>query len=343
MPDPGGGLTIKAIRGHVEGWGDQILDFWSTHGALEGEEAHRRLADVVCVLLDDSGEIVGVNSVYEEAIPLIGGRSFYVYRVFLLPEGAPAGNEMFIAAYEALDAEFRADRSGPVGMCLALAGEQVAGQPEAIWPDTHLLYAGTQPDGSQLRIRYFYDATIEAGQPNAPNTDEWIAQDHSMPEGYRIEPLADTDLATVDDVVALWVGENAMPEEEARRRVDEVLMVAISPDGALAGVSTVYVQRNTQLGMDLWHYRTYVAADHRMSFLALWLLWATRDHLRERFEGGADTRAPGMLMEIENDFLKTYYTRGYWEVSHFVFIGESERGAHVRVHYFPGAMAPVPG
>jgi hypothetical protein len=113
-------------------------------------------------------------------------------------------------------------------------------------------------------------------------------------------------------------------------------------DGGIAGVSTVYLQRNPQLRLDLWYYRTYVAADHRMSFLALWLLWASRDHLRKRFESGEDTRPPGMIMEVENEFLKSYYTRGYWEVSHFVFIAESELGAHVRVHYFPGARAPAP-
>ena len=41
--------------------------------------------------------------------------------------------------------------------------EVIRGQPDAIWPETHLLYAGTLPDATQLRLRYFYDATIGGG------------------------------------------------------------------------------------------------------------------------------------------------------------------------------------
>ena len=119
-------------------------------------------------------------------------------------------------------------------------------------------------------------------------------------------------------------------------------MLGLDPADGVAAVSTVYKQRNLQLGMDLWYYRTYTSRDHRMGNMAIRLLWATRDHLRERFERGEDADAPGLIMEVENEFLKAYYNTGYWTRSDFWFIGESRRGAHVRLHYFPGAQAPVP-
>jgi hypothetical protein len=124
--------------------------------------------------------------------------------------------------------------------------------------------------------------------------------------------------------------------------VHEVSIVALDPGDGVAAVSTVYLQRNQQLAMDLWHLRGFVATEHRMGNLATQILWATRDHLRRAFESGEDTRAPGVIVEVENKLLMTYFNRAFWVYSDFWFIGENERGAHVRVHFFPGAQAPIP-
>lgn len=331
------------MRGQLEGDpAERVLRFWADRGALEGEAARQRLDEVVCLLLDDTGEIIGINSVQEEPLGLVGGRPFFVYRAYLPDGGADSAVAMFNAAFEVLDAEYRADRSRPVGICVLVTDpEEMRRRPEAIWPETELIYAGILPEGGQLRIRYFDDATIGPGLSNSPTVAQSEAQDYSLGEGYRIVPLAETDAATPDDVLELWARENVIPEQEAQRRVHEVLMVALDPNDGVAAVSSVYLQRNAQLGLDLWHYRTYVANEHRMGHLAVRLLWATRDHLRERFESGEDARAPGMIMEVQNELLKTYYNRAFWVISDFFFIGEGTRG-HVRVHYFPGVKAPPP-
>jgi hypothetical protein len=215
-------------------------------------------------------------------------------------------------------------------------------RPDPIWPETELMYAGYLGDGRQVRVRYFWRAEIGPGLPNSPTMDEIRDTDYSLGDRYRIEPLAQSEEVTPDDVLALWAVEGVVPEEEARRRVHEVLMVAIERKAGLAGVSTVYLQRNAQLGMDLWHYRTYVAPPHRHGQLAIQLLWRTRDHLRERYQSGEDTRAAGAIMEVENEGLRMYFNKAYWLYSDFTFIGVNERGAHVRVHYFPGAKVPPP-
>jgi hypothetical protein len=107
-------------------------------------------------------------------------------------------------------------------------------------------------------------------------------------------------------------------------------------------LSTVYLQRNDQLRLDLWHYRTFVAPDHRHGQLAIQLLWASRDHLKERYVSGEDTRGSGAIMEVENQGLRMYFNKAYWLYSDFTFIGENAKGDHVRVHYFPGAQVPLP-
>jgi hypothetical protein len=280
--------------------------------------------------------------VEERALPLIGGRRFWVYQGD--PPDDAQGGERLNAVFKKLDARYQEERSGPIGICVPISDiELMRRHPDAIWAETDLLYAGRREDGTQLRVRYFYDATIGPGLPNSPTIAQSEALDYSLPPGHRMVPLAETDAAGPDDVLELWRREGAIPDlREAERRVHEVSIVALDADDRIAAVSTVYLQRNAQLGMDVWNLRGFVATEHRMGNLATRILWATRDRLREAYESGRDTRAGGIILDVENQMLMTYFNRAFWVLSDFWFIGESPHGAHVRVHYFPGAEAPIP-
>jgi len=281
--------------------------------------------------------------VEEQSVPLLGGRPFWVYRAED-PPGEPEGDESLNGVFEQLDARYQEARSGPIGLCVPVSDPEVMRRrPEAVWPETNLLYAGTQENGTQLRIRYFYDATVGPGYPNSPTIAESEAQDYSLPPGFRIEPFRETAAVTPDDVLELWAREGAVPDpREAERRVHEVLMVALDPDDRVAGVSTVFLERHSQLGIDLWNLRAFVSRDQRLANLAVRLLWAGRDHLSERFVGGRDRRAGGIIMDIENEGLRRYFNRAFWVYSNFYFNGENPQGDHVVIHYFPGAEAPIP-
>jgi hypothetical protein len=294
-----------------------------------------------------SKDNAGAGFLPAEALPLIGGRPFWVYGGGDPPIASGAGADGFNAAFSALEEEFDPAGGGPIGVCVPVDPAEAERHPEAMWgdpgqvhPEDLLIYAGYLPDGRQARIRYFWTAEVGPGLPNSPSMEEIEKTDYSLGDRYRIEPLAQSEEVTHDDVLALWAAEGIVPEAEAGRRVHEVLMVAIERDTGLTGVSTVYLQRNAQLRMDLWHYRTYVSPPHRHGQLAIQLLWHSRDHLKQCYLSGEDTRASGMIMEVENEGLRRYFNKAYWLYSDFTFIGENERGDHVRVHYFPGAEAP---
>ncbi len=163
-----------------------------------------------------------------------------------------------------------------------------------------------------------------------------------LDEGYRIELFAEQDGVSAEDVLALWDRELPLAEEERGRRIHEVLLVATTDGGELVGVSSAYLQQNEQLAMDLWYYRAFVASGHRQSNVAVNLALIGRDHLEQRFVSGADPRAGGMVYEVENEGLKRHFDDALWLPTDFTFIGENERGDHVRVRYFPGALAPEP-
>jgi hypothetical protein len=159
---------------------------------------------------------------------------------------------------------------------------------------------------------------------------------------HRITFYAEQDQVTPRNVIELWTGEAGLDLEEAERRVAEVLLVATDAGGNLAAICTTYLQRNEQLRADMWYLRVFVAASHRRSGLALELALVARDHLSARFTSGEDRSAPGIIFEIESPILKRHFPDAVWPRTQFTFIGETSHGHHVRVYYFPGALAPEP-
>jgi hypothetical protein len=338
----GGGESIEVVRGALpEERAQQVLDFWSTHGALEGEAARQRLPEVLCVAVDDDGRVAGVNSALAEEISPVG-RRLWRYRAFLPGAGDELAAAMFNTAFDALAEGFDPDEPGPIGVCLTVGDRaEMERRPEAVWPAEELFFAGYTEDGSQLRIRYFWNAKIAPGPPNSPPLEETMNETYPLGEGYEVRPFPESGI-TPEDVLELWARETGISAGEARKRVNQVQLVAVNESGGLAGISTAYVQRNAQLRMDLWHYRTYVAVAERNHSLSGRLALAVRDHLEQRFITGEDTRAAGMAFEVENEGLKSYFNRALWLPLNFPFIGENSRGAHVRVHFFPGARVPPP-
>lgn len=329
--------SIEVVRGRVSGaLAEELVAFWTGQGALTETAARGRLPEVVCVLRDGGGAIAGVNSAFADSVELIGGRRFWVYRSFLRPDRRDEWPAMVDAAFAALEEEFRATGEGPIGLCVAIQDRrEMLRRPDAVWPGTSFLYAGYTADGAQVRVAYFDGALIGPGR-NASMGDP------ALEPGYRIELFAEQDDVSEDDVIALWSREGVVPPAEARRRVLEVLLVGVHEADGLVGVASAYLQRNPQLDMHLWHYRAFVAAAHRMGNVAVQLALQGRDLLQERYVSGEDTRGAGVVYEVENEGLKTYFNQALWFPTLLWFIGENAAGAHVRVRYFPGAKAPDP-
>jgi hypothetical protein len=163
-----------------------------------------------------------------------------------------------------------------------------------------------------------------------------------LPGGYRIDPFAEQDAVSPEDLIALWTREAVLPPEEAERRVGEVLLVATDPDRRPVGIATTYLQLNEQLRAQLWYYRAFVSPSHRAADIARLLALLGRDHLSRRYVDGLDRRGIGLIYEVENEGLKRYAHHARWPELHFTFIGENAAGAHVYVHYFLGALPPAP-
>jgi hypothetical protein len=110
-----GGEEIEVVRGSLdEQRSEDVLRFWGDHGVLNDEAGRERLPGVVSVAVNDSGEIVGVNSI-DRAMPRPPARPMWVYRSFLAEKSDPLWREMFTTAFDALESEFDPGAGSPSG------------------------------------------------------------------------------------------------------------------------------------------------------------------------------------------------------------------------------------
>jgi hypothetical protein len=335
--------TIELVRGRIDGeLADEVVSFRRRRSDLEEAAARDELARIVTVARDDGGSIIGMSSV-RAGTPRPPGRPLFVYRDDLAEQWRSARARLFTSTFDALEAEFNPSQPGPLGVCtLPSDPAELAGRPEAIWPEEGLIFAGHLADGRQVRVRWFWDAPAEPGLPNSIKLDDSIAMDWSIDERYRVEPHRG-DPETANQILALWAREAAVPNvEEARRRIHEALNVVIDRDEGVVALSTAYVRRSPQLGLDLWYFRTFVSAAHRNTHIATQLTMHNRDLLEQRFLSGEDTRAAGVAFELENPGMRKYINSAIWQPVDFIFVGDNERGVPIRVHYFPGARVPSP-
>lgn len=160
---------------------------------------------------------------------------------------------------------------------------------------------------------------------------------------YAVAPFAAQDVADRGAVIALWIEEGGLALPEAQRRADGAVCVATDPDGRLAGVTDAELHVNPRLRLPLWDVRAFVARAHRGHRVLAPLYVATKAELERRYASGQDRRGAGIFLAIQHAGLRSAMGDAHGRESGAIYLGETPRGDHIRVSYFPGALAPEPG
>jgi hypothetical protein len=162
-----------------------------------------------------------------------------------------------------------------------------------------------------------------------------------MAAEYVLELFEESELIDEDAVLEFWDREGAMQMEEARRRLEELFLIATLGE-ELVAVSTAVLQWSPRLRLNLWNFRSFVAERHRESGVSTTMsIWA-HEYAAARYVSGEETRGAGGLLEVENEMLKRYLNQAVWLPYGYTFIDENENGDHVRVGFYPGALVPDP-
>ncbi len=140
-----------------------------------------------------------------------------------------------------------------------------------------------------------------------------------------------------DQLVAFWVAEKALPNEQAaRQRVAQVVMFARDKVGDVAAVCTATPQNPPQLGQPVYFYRSFVAPRWRQSLVVFRLLKKAVNLLEEDARSH-DWPCIGVLLELENERFGKKGRMPVWPGIDFVYVGKSPRGLECRIHWFRDA------
>lgn len=139
-------------------------------------------------------------------------------------------------------------------------------------------------------------------------------------------------------VLAFWRRENAIGDEtQAKKRLSEIVLHALAPDGGIAGVATAVPITLPRLGQPTYYFRCFVGANWRQSRLVLHMLRRSGAVL-ETFAREHNFPCIGIVLELENSRFGQTMQMAQWPRGiEYTFIGKSQRGLDLRVKYFRGA------
>jgi hypothetical protein len=141
----------------------EIVKLWTEFAALQQPEAERRLSELVLVLKNKSGKVIGVSTVVKTLLPQIHNY-VYAYRCFILPEfRAPAlDTQMIVRTKNHLQeiSELEMDKKC-VGIMVIVQNETLKSQwRQAVWLGADMIFIGNTPQGHHIRVGYFKNARI---------------------------------------------------------------------------------------------------------------------------------------------------------------------------------------
>jgi hypothetical protein len=144
--------------------GDAIRAFWEReHANVSGDEATRRLDEVVAHVVDEHGDMVAVSTVAQKVLPRLG-QPLYYYRCFVGQawRSSKLVRPLLRHTQKVLE-KYARERDYPcIGILLELENEGFANTLRwAQWPGVDYTFIGISPRGLELRVRYFRGALLK--------------------------------------------------------------------------------------------------------------------------------------------------------------------------------------
>lgn len=144
--------------------GEAILAFWLREQAnVEGDEARRRLGEVVAHVLDEDGKLAAVATVATKVLPRLG-QPMYYYRCFVgnAWRSRKLVRPLLRHTQKVLEGYARRNDYPCIGILLELENAGFADTLRwACWPGVDFSYIGVSPRGLELRVWYFRGARLK--------------------------------------------------------------------------------------------------------------------------------------------------------------------------------------
>ena len=141
----------------------------------------------------------------------------------------------------------------------------------------------------------------------------------------------DPDSPWRERVIDLWTRTGILARDEAVKRADQIVLVALDGDDNVAGVSTVYVDDFRGPGDRYYFYRLFIAPGHRVYGMMKFMTAMSRDYLRER---ECRDRPNGVVVITENPkLMRTGIKREFRRID-FKYAGRNPKGLDIWISEF---------
>jgi hypothetical protein len=142
---------------------ESVLDLWKQHRGPVGENAEQRLHQLVFVIRNEGGEVVGMSTAFKAYVKQLRNY-FYACRLMLAPEYRIPGltSKLLVSTRDFLESIHRDEVANPaIGLITLVENERIKeNRNEAIWPASGMVYIGNSKEGHHIRVYYFKGAEI---------------------------------------------------------------------------------------------------------------------------------------------------------------------------------------
>ena len=142
----------------------EIVTIWKQFNpGLEEAKADERLNQIVYVVKNEFGQVVGISTAFKAYIKQLRNH-LYAFRLIILPEYRIPGmsSKLTVMTRDFLESIYKSDeRDRCIGIVTLVENEELKKtRNEAVWKASGLTYIGNSGNGSHIRVYYFKDAVI---------------------------------------------------------------------------------------------------------------------------------------------------------------------------------------
>lgn len=143
------------------------------------------------------------------------------------------------------------------------------------------------------------------------------------------------------DLINYWTQNRILNEEKARKRCEEVVIIARSEDNTIVGVMTALNQFIPMLKNYCYVMRFSINAQHNDSFLPIKIGRLAYVELEQKAK--LERNSPiGLFAVIQNTKMKLLWNYAVWPKMPFVYIGDTPEGHQRRVLFFQQTQIAIP-
>lgn len=142
---------------------EQVRDVWQKHGGPVAGKAEERLQQLVFVVKNEAGDVVGISTAFKAYVKQLRNH-FFAFRLMLVPGYRIPGltSKLLVATRDFLESIHARDSNDmAIGLITLVENQAIKeNRNEAIWPASKMVYIGNTKEGSHIRVYYFKGAHI---------------------------------------------------------------------------------------------------------------------------------------------------------------------------------------